>query len=165
MNNSIIVGQERLAQDELAYMTSKYHSDLKTLKRIFGYLLAVSLSVPLILLLVRFIIYGWIISWFLLYVFLVALTMVCLVGLGVWISYRFNQYKLLQDIKIGLKNIEMTVILRKKYMAGNDSYHFYLDSPNKLSIEVSQHDFRFYNQGDEINIEYSPLAKIYFGYF
>lgn len=61
--------------------------------------------------------------------------------------------------------IEKTHITEKKYMPQNDSYYFYLDSPTKLSIEVSQDDYRKLDIGDEINIEFGRYSKEYFGYY
>jgi hypothetical protein len=34
-----------------------------------------------------------------------------------------------------------------------------------MSIEVTQDDFLKFEEGDEINIEYSKYSKEYFGYF
>lgn len=79
--------------------------------------------------------------------------------------YFRTLWKLQRDIKRNLKSIEQTTIDRKQYIKLNDSCFFYLNSAIKLSIEVSKEDFERFNEGDEINIEYSTFSKVYFGYF
>lgn len=73
-----------------------------------------------------------------------------------------NIYK---DLRQKTKIIEHVTIQKKTYIPHNSSYHFYLDSIQKLSIEVSHSDFDSLQEGDEINIEYSKNAGVYFGYF
>ncbi|HEY9178110.1 MAG TPA: hypothetical protein VIN07_10485 [Flavipsychrobacter sp.] len=86
-------------------------------------------------------------------------------GLCAWLAYRRSLQKIKRDIKNRSKTVERTHITRKQYMPHNHTYYFYLDSPNKLSIEVSEADYHLLNDGDELNIEYSTNAKMYFGYF
>lgn len=86
-------------------------------------------------------------------------------GLCAWLAYRRSLQKIKRDIKNRSKTVERTHITRKQYMPHNHTYYFYLDSPNKLSIEVSEADYHMLNDGDELNIEYSTNAKMYFGYF
>lgn len=85
--------------------------------------------------------------------------------LAVWLSYRLYLRKVLWDLKSLTKTIEQSHITRKQYMPQNKSYHFYIDSPNRLSIEVSQDDFYHMDEGDEVSIEYTTHAKIFLGYF
>jgi|GEM_PF-314579 len=82
-----------------------------------------------------------------------------------YISYNRTLKQLLKDIRSGYKTIEKTEIDRKQFIAANRTYHFYLKSTFRLSIEVSKEDFELYREGDEINIEYSTRSRIYFGYF
>ncbi len=86
-------------------------------------------------------------------------------GSIMYFSYRRNLGKLHADLKSKTKTIEPTIIKRKQYMPHNKQHYFYLDSPNKLSIEVGKQDFDRYAQGDELNIEYATHSKFYFGYF
>lgn len=86
-------------------------------------------------------------------------------GFCAWMAYRKTLQKIKTDIRRKSKTIERTRITRKQYMASNHTYYFYLDSPNKLSIEVTDSDYHVFNEGDEVNIEYSTNAKLYFGYF
>lgn len=86
-------------------------------------------------------------------------------GSIMYYSYRRNLGKLNADLKDKLKVVERTFIKRKQYMPHNKSYYFYLESPNKLSIEVGEQDFNNYANGDELNIEYAAHSKFYFSYF
>jgi len=81
------------------------------------------------------------------------------------VYYYRNLWKLTKDIKRNLKSVEQAVIERKQHISSNDSYHFFINSKMKLSIEVSKDDFGRFDEGDEINIEYSTYSRIYFGYF
>ena len=86
-------------------------------------------------------------------------------GVGAWFAYRRTLYKIKKDIHHRSKTVERTHITRKQYMPHNHTYYFYLASPNKLSVEVTENDYYMLNDGDELNIEYSTHAKLYFGYF
>jgi hypothetical protein len=91
--------------------------------------------------------------------------LVCFSGTGIYISYSRTLRKVQADIKERTKMIEHTHITRKQFMPQNNTYYFYLDSPNKLTIEVSQNDYHSMNEGDEISIEYTTHSKQYLGYF
>lgn len=99
------------------------------------------------------------------YFLLAALLVMLLVGFAGYISYRGSVGKLAKDCREKTKVIEQTTILRKVFMKGSGTCHFYLNSGTKLSIEVLPKDFTFFEPGDEINIEYSRNAKEYFGYY
>lgn len=99
------------------------------------------------------------------YYFIGVLFLLLLSGVGVYVSYRTQLYKVQQDIKHNTKTIETTQITRKQYMPNNDTYYFYLSSPVKLSIEVSEDDYRRLGKGDELNIEYTSYTQMYLGYF
>lgn len=88
-----------------------------------------------------------------------------IVGLGSYFSYTRTLKKLVKDIHNGQKTVEQTHIGRKHFVEANNTYHFYLKSTFRLSVEVSKEDFDAYLDGDEINIEYSTYSRIYFGYF
>ncbi len=88
-----------------------------------------------------------------------------LAGIGTVISYRNNLHTIHKDLRKGTKTIERTIITRKRFMPQTNTCFFFLDSPTKLSIEVSQEYFDRLNAGDEVNIEYSTHGKAYFGYF
>lgn len=81
------------------------------------------------------------------------------------VAYRLNLRRMKHDIKEGTKTIEMTHITKRVHATINDTYYFYLDSPTKLSIEVSQNDYYRFTEGDEISIEYITYSGFYLGYF
>lgn len=91
--------------------------------------------------------------------------MMLFVGLIAYVSYREKLLGYHKDKTHKLKVVELSNIQQKKYMKLNNTYHFYLNSPNKYTIEVSPKDYKRYELGDEISIEYSQYAKEYFGYF
>ncbi len=88
-----------------------------------------------------------------------------LVALIAYYAYTRSLKKLVRDINTGNKTVERTTVTRKQFIPTNETYHLYLGSRAKLSIEVTQQEFEHYEAGDEINIEYSSYARVYFGYF
>lgn len=80
-------------------------------------------------------------------------------------TYNKTLKNLKKDEKERIKILEKTWITRKYYMELNGFYYFYLSSKMKSSIRVNEKDFADYQEGDEINIEYSKYAKEFFGYF
>ncbi len=84
---------------------------------------------------------------------------------GAVMAYRSNLYLLHRDLRHNTKTIERAVITRKRFMPQTNSCFFYLDSPVKLSVEVSPQYFERLSAGDELNIEYATYSKAYFGYF
>ncbi|PSK93365.1 hypothetical protein [Taibaiella chishuiensis] len=97
--------------------------------------------------------------------FIGILFLLFLISLAGYISYVRTLKRVITDIRRGLKTVEQTTISRKVYMTHNDTCHFYLRSSSRLSIEVSREDYEHYEEEDEINIEYSTYAKVYFGYY
>lgn len=91
--------------------------------------------------------------------------LICFAGLCTYISYHYYLRKVQQDIQHNTKVIERTQITQKKFMPQNGAYYFYLNSPIKLSIEVSEQDYHRLEAGDEVNIEYTTYSKQYLGYF
>jgi hypothetical protein len=100
-----------------------------------------------------------------LYYFFGMLFLLLLVAVGSFISYNRTLKRLSKDIRSGKKTVEQTIVARKQFIESNNTYHFYLNSTFRLSIEVSKEDYESYAEGDEINIEYSSNSKDYFGYF
>jgi hypothetical protein len=86
-------------------------------------------------------------------------------GGGVFLAYRRVLYPLLADLRQGTKTVERAHLTRKVYMLQNNTHHFYLDSPTRLSIEASPEDYSRLDEGDEVNIEYTTCSKIYLGYY
>lgn len=100
-----------------------------------------------------------------LYYFFGMLFLLLVVGITSFVSYNRTLKRLSKDIRIGNKTVEQTIVSRKMFIESNNTYHFYLNSTFRLSIEVSKEDYGNYAEGDEINIEYSSYSKNYFGYF
>jgi len=100
-----------------------------------------------------------------LYYVLGMIVLLLIVAVGSYIVYARSLKPLRKDIRLGNKTIENTEISRKQYVNSNDTCHFFLRSTFRLSIEVSKEDFELYEEGDEINIEYSTFSRVYFGYF
>ena len=100
-----------------------------------------------------------------LYYFFGMLFLLLVVAIAGYYSYNKTLKRLEKDIRSGNKTVEQTEITRKLFMNNNNTYHFYLKSTFRLSIEVSKEEYEQYLEGDEINIEYSSCSGIYFGYF
>lgn len=86
---------------------------------------------------------------------------------GLWMSIAYFRflYRIQKDIRADVKVVEQTRIKRKQYMPQNNKYYLYLQSPTRLSIEVEAEDFHRWEDGDDINIEYTPYSQMYLGYF
>ena len=84
---------------------------------------------------------------------------------SIYMVYRVYLMPIQKDIASKSKTIEGFKIRKKAFVTLNKTYHFYIDSFVKLSIEVTEEDFNKYAEGDEVYIEYSTHSKQYFGYF
>src|ERR1044071_3801712 len=73
--------------------------------------------------------------------FLGVFYLACFSGGGCYLVYYYNLRKLQSDIRHKTKTVERSHITRKQFMPHNNTYHFYIDSPNRLSIEVTAIDF------------------------
>jgi hypothetical protein len=80
-------------------------------------------------------------------------------------NYLLSLYDLNVDLKRKLKIAEQVTITEKKYMESNNSYHFYISSEVKYSIEVPEDSFNYFQINDEITIEYTKYAALYLGYY
>jgi hypothetical protein len=155
---------EPLEPKELHFLVEKEHRDKKVYYKIFRALMFCSFLFPFL---------G---SWYRAFEgapnafsiprFFVSTTI--LLGISftaMWFAYRINLRKVQADLRQRTKTIETTHILRKQYMHRSDAYFFYIDSPNKMSIQVSDADYHRLDLGDEVNIEYYTHSKLYLGYF
>src|SRR5689334_12276117 len=73
-----------------------------------------------------------------------------LLAIGAGVAYYNTLRKLHADIRHRTKTIEQTHIMRKQYMQQNNTCYFYIDSPTRLSIEVSADDFNRLDEGDQL---------------
>lgn len=83
----------------------------------------------------------------------------------IFLAFKVNVKPLLKDLKGNTKVIEQVNIKEKKYMPQNNTYHLYVQSVNRVSIEVSEQDYKKFQLGDEVNLEFTPNASIYLGYY
>jgi len=160
----LIRHNEPLEEEELVFLQKKEQRELKQYYRFFRILMFLSFIIPFA---------G---TWYSASdgnpdpftpgkFFAVTAILLSISGFITWVGYRRGPGKLHYDITHRTKTIEETHITRKVYMPQNNTYHFYLNSPNMLSIEVNNTDYHRMKEGDEVNIEYTTKAKIYLGYF
>lgn len=96
------------------------------------------------------------------------ITLVCLLTLFSFIFSIIRNLelkKLKKDLYEKIKIIEHVIIERKTFLPHNNTYHFYVNSTKKLSIQVNVEDFNLFEEGDEVNIEYAKNSNVYLGYF
>jgi len=164
MRKELVIENELMSDEELQFLINKDEKETRTFYRAISVFMIICFVIPFIV--------AWmramdgdehpfeLVAYFLGVGFLLSFLGVC-----AWVTYSRSLQKIKTDIKKRSKTVERTHITRKQYVAGNHTYYFYLDSPVKLSIEVSETDYHLLNDGDEVNIEYSTNAKLYFGYF
>lgn len=87
-----------------------------------------------------------------------------LVFVATFLGYRNSLHLVRLDLKKGTKTVEQVRITGKRFMPHDNTFHVYLESRIRLSIEVSARDFDLIQIGDSLNIEYSTRAKAYLGY-
>lgn len=97
--------------------------------------------------------------------FIIASVLMFVAGISTYFTYTLYIKRLRLDIINGAKTVETTRITKKLFVPASNTFHFYLDSSSKLSIEVSRTDFEQFNQGDEVNLEFSTFSREYLGYF
>jgi len=155
---------ERLNKDELAFLQKRERRDRHHFFRTVRILMVICFVIPFA------------IAWFTALeghedafsyqkYFSGVIYLLCFAGLCVYISYYYFLRKIRKDIRIPTKTIERAHITEKKFMPQTDTYYFYLDSPTKLTIEVTSDDYNRLAEGDEVNIEYTTHSKLYLGYF
>ena len=164
MSAGIVRYDEPLSNEELDFLLKKRDKERKQFFRILSVLMVISFVIPFA---------G---AWYLaadgsenafsvLRYFGFTAFLLSFSGLAVYVSHGLSLRKLNLDIKTGIKTVELSHVVRKQYMPQNKSYHFYIDSANRLSVEVSQDEFYNMDVGDEISIEFTTHANIFLGYF
>ncbi len=155
---------EPMTREELGFVRKKFNSDARQFYRAMNRLMVLAFVCPFVY------------SFYKLAVqdpepfsmkeyFTGVIGLLLFLALCAGIAYKFTLNLLRKDLVSKNKIIELTRIARKQYMPQNNTYHFYLTSHSRISIEVDEQDYAGYNIGDEINIEYAGFSKIYFGYF
>lgn len=164
MARELIRTQIRLDPSEREYLRSREREDRKVYYKLIRYCLILAFVIPFIIAWVRAL-DGKENPFSYLYYFLGVGCLLSFSGLWLSIAYFRFLYKIQKDIRDGYKVVEQTRIKRKQYMPQNNKYYLYLQSPVRLSIEVEAKDFHQWEDGDEINIEYTPHSQMYLGYF
>jgi heme/copper-type cytochrome/quinol oxidase subunit 3 len=82
-----------------------------------------------------------------------------------YVTYRINLRRVQLDIRDKTKTIEISHVMRKLQIPAKNTYHLYIDSTIKLSIEVSYEDYVRMAVGDEVCIEFTTHSREYLGYF
>ena len=155
---------EPLTGEELTFLVRKAHKERKLYYRVYRMLMFLSFIIPFA---------G---AWYRatdgapnafskLKFFFTAGVLLSISTIATYVSYRINLRKVQLDIRHRTKTIETNHITRKVYIGTQKTCYFYIDSPVKLSIEVSLADFERLNEGDEVSIEYATYSKLYLGYF
>jgi hypothetical protein len=160
---------EKLSEDELAFLKKKAKKQERTFQKLLRILLLGAMLISFA--------GAWknihnddkifntetIFSWENYFITLITLCVIFLIAMRFSRSAELN--KINKDIRQQKKIIERVIIERKTFLPHNNTFHFYLNSLNKLSIEVEEQDFALLEEGDEISIEYAQNSGIYFGYF
>ena len=176
MSAAVFFYQESMNQAELSYLTEKRDKERRVFMRVLRTLSVIFIVLPCC---ISIIMEGIVRSndtpealkikereepHIYLFYFLGMIFLLLVVAVASYFSYSRTLKMMERDIRQGEKTVEQTSINRKMAM-GNGTYHFYLNSAYKLSIEVTAEEYADYQEGDEINIEYSTWSGIYFGYF
>ncbi|NDC39989.1 MAG: hypothetical protein EBZ77_00290 [Chitinophagia bacterium] len=155
---------EPLDKQELNFLLEKERKERRTYYKVFRILMIVSFVMPFI---------G---AWYRAYDggpnafsyarFFVSVGILLFISLfATYWAFRYNLRLLQKDITQRTKTVEVVRIERKTHVAVNDTFHFYISSATKLSIEVSKGYFDGLREGDELCIEYTTHAHEFMGYF
>ncbi len=93
-----------------------------------------------------------------------ALLLLFAVAAGSYYSYNKTLRKVIKDMRGGEKTIEPCTVIRKFQSPQNDTWHVYITSVVRLSVEVTADEYAMLEEGSKINLEYSPYSKVFFGY-
>lgn len=156
---------ERMSEDEIEFLKRRYIKESKNFYTGMKWLLVAILMMPFLVLLVHRYYDGndglsdkevWLYA---------QLIMMAIYIFALAITYFRLLHPYVQDLKLQEKVVETVLILEKKFMPQNNTYHFYINSEPTYSIEVDQDTFLYYHIQDAINIEYTRHSEIYLGYF
>ena len=80
-------------------------------------------------------------------------------------NYYRGLYPIKKDLHHRIKLAFPVEILRKRYVAQNNTHHFFISGGLKYSIEVDANYYDNYQVGDEVMIEFTRYSKIFLGYY
>lgn len=159
-----IVSIEPLEQSEILFVIRKYHRASKEYMRAMNLLLILAGVLPFI---VAFIL--WIsaagVEVVMEFFFLSLISLISFFIVIAFIFYFLQIFNKYRDAVYKTKSIERCMILEKKEVPYNHTFHFFIDSKVRYSFELPENEYHQYEVGDEINIEYSTYDKEYLGYF
>ena len=164
MSTGIVRYSEPLDVEELRFLEKKAATDTSNYYKVFQVLMIGSFVIPFAGAWYRAF-DGMVNAFSPFRFFSAAGTLILLSSAATYIAYRTYLRKLKLDIRDKTKTIEKNHIMKKVHVTTNDTYHLYIDSPVKLSIEVKLEDYLLLNTGDEVSIEYATHSKEYLGYF
>ncbi len=149
---------EPLEAEELAFLEQKESKDRSQYYRVFQLLMFLSFIIPFA---------G---AWYRatdgspnafspIKFFVAAGTLLSISSISTYVTYRVNLRKIQLDISHKTKTIEVSHVTSKLYFPSKSAYYFHIDSPIKMSIEVSYEDYARLGEGDEVCIEYTTYSK------
>lgn len=156
---------ETMDEDELAFIQCKHDQESRAYMYTMNRMLFLIAFIPLFVAL--FLAASQPFSWqeLLAIYFIGFAALLVFFGIVATLSYYHKLHKFKMDLKHKIKVVEQVVIKSTQYMPQNNTWHFFIHSLHKVSIEVSEEFFNSHQPNDEINIEYSKYSKEYFGYF
>jgi hypothetical protein len=154
---------EPLEEEELLFLQQRSDKESKEFMFAMNVLLKAAVIIPLIAAIFYYVRFESTKMMFQAFLYALAITTILITIAGIS-SYFRSLHALRKDLKEKNKTIESALITEKKYMALNNTWHFYTTSPVKYSIEVSEDDYHRFEVNDEINLEYGRHSLEYFGY-
>ena len=159
-----VVSIEPLEQAEIIFVIRRYQRASKDYMRVMNLILICSGILPFM---IAFIF--WVSSANIEFViqifFLLLISLVLFFIIVAFIYYFLQIFNKYRDALYKTKKIERCLILEKKQVAINNTFHFFIDSKVTYSIELPENEYYQYEVGDEINIEYSTYDKEYLGHY
>lgn len=165
MEERQILYKEELTASELDFLLQKDEKETKNFYKVISIFMVICFIIPFMVAWVRAVGGEGEFAFSYIRYFSGVVFLLSFLGFCAYLAYNKTLQKIKRDIKRKSKTVERAKITRKQHVKQTGEYFFYLDSPNKLSIEVTEGDYYMLSEGDEVNIEYSTNAKLYFGYF
>ncbi|MBK8144927.1 MAG: hypothetical protein IPK62_07975 [Bacteroidetes bacterium] len=159
-----VISTEKLEDEEAAFIINKYQKASKDYLRIMNLFLISCGVFPLVM----GVLFSIIANDFGVFIGVFVICLISLIFFFILVAsiyYFLFLFRKYLDAQRQTKTIERCLVLEKKAILINQSYHIFIDSKVKYSIEVVENDYDLYEIGDEINIEYSTYDKEYLGYF
>ncbi len=156
---------ESLTRDETSFLKERHDDEMRGVYKLFRICMILSFLLPFAGAWIRAAREGDPSEFSMLRYFLLVFWLLVVSALIAGVQFWRNVWPLRRDLRGGEKVVELATVERKVFMPGDGSYHLYLNSVIRLSIEVEEAAYRLLRQGDEINILYAPHSKLHLGYF